>query len=128
MPSRVVEIVLITLILFFVYLFSIRFFTSFPIVLNYERFLITYMKNNILLCTTLGSLYYGKVYCNSFFEQRLYGRGFINAVGRLIYISFGSQVDYLNVSKIPFLNKVYGISTTNFYMYNNIDNLTITYP
>jgi len=127
MPSRVLEIVLITLILFFVYLFSIRFFTSFPIVAYYEKFLTTYMKNNVILCTTLGSLYYGKVYCNSFFEQRLYGKGFTNAMGEIIYISFGAQVDHLNISKILFLKKVYGISNANFYVYNNIDNLTISY-
>jgi len=127
MPSKVVEIVLITLILFFVYLFSIRFFTSFPIVVYYERFLVTYLKNNVIMCATLGSIYYGKVYCNTFFEDRLYGRGFINAIGESIYISFGSQVDYLNISKITPLKRVYGISNVNFYIYNNVDNLTISH-
>jgi len=129
MPSRVVEIVLITLILFFVYLFSINFFANLLMVVYYEDFLITYMKNNFVLCATLSSLYYGKIYCNSFFEQRLYGKGLISAVGEIVYVDFGKQTDYLNISKVPFLKKVYGVASSNFYIYNNIDNLTIIpYP
>jgi len=125
MPSSVVEIVLITLILFFVYLFSIRIFTSFPISLYYEKFLSTYLRDNTLLCITLGSLYFGKVYCYPFFERRLYGEGFIEAGGDMVYITFGNQIEYINISAVPFLERVYGISTSNFYLYNNINNLTI---
>jgi len=127
MPSRVVEIVLITLILFFVYLFSIRFFTSFPVSLYYEKFLSTYLKNNVILCTTLGSLYFGRVYCYSFFESRVYGKGVVDARGDIIYVTFGRQIEYLNISRVSFLKNVYGISTANFYLYNNINNLTIVY-
>jgi len=125
MPSRVVEVVLITLILFFVYLFSIRLFTSFPISLYYEKFLSTYLKDNTLLCISLSNLYFGKVYCYTFFEPRLQREGFIDARGDILYISFGGQVEYINISAAPFLRRVYGISTSNFYLYNNINNLTI---
>ncbi|RIB35462.1 MAG: hypothetical protein BXU00_01715 [Candidatus Nanoclepta minutus] len=127
MPSRALEIVLITLILFFVYYFLTNLFSNFPLYLYSDTLLGNYIRNNVVFCIALGNLYLGRMYCYVVSEPRIVGIGYIDVKGDIVYVTFGSKVNFLNLSEGPFSKYTYLTSTGSFFLYSYPSNLTF-YP
>lgn len=123
MPSKALEIVLITSILFFVYLSSIGFFQNIISKYIIEEDILKYSSNNFLLCLTIVNFSYGNMKCELSFEYKN-----IRIISDGNFFAIISEKNYfspnLNLSSI-FDKKVIGISGNSFYLQNNIENINI---
>ncbi|MEM4571326.1 MAG: hypothetical protein QXY16_01345 [Nanopusillaceae archaeon] len=123
MPSKILETVLITLTLFFIYTFSINLFQSAILNNTLEEEINQYILNNFILCVLIANNSYGSFKCTLSFEYPNVG---VVSEGNFFAIRQGSNYLYSEINLSFFLNKgIYGISNRYFILKNNGENITI---
>lgn len=123
MPSRTLEIILITLILFFTYSFSIHFFQEIISKNSLENEIMNYFSNNFLLCITITNTSYGSFGCYISFENKNIQ---VLSGGEYFAIKSGNSYFHSNINLYSlFSKKIYVISNNYFYLRNNIKNISI---
>ncbi|MGC9133012.1 MAG: hypothetical protein ACP5GJ_01235 [Nanopusillaceae archaeon] len=121
MPVNAVEIVLITLILFFTSQFLISYFRFLTNSNNYNKFVINYLSNNADFCINYAYLYHSSLYCPMSQEYNSY----ISAIGKEVYVQYGSLVNVLTFNNNPFFIPIFGVKQNSFFIvYSNTSNIS----
>ena len=122
MPVNAIEIVLITLILFFVSQSMILYFNHIANPSNYNKIVLNYIESNVEFCIYYSYLYNANLFCQPSQNYRFS----ISAINNFVYISYNGNFLSINLNNNSYFHPIYGEGSSSFFLqYNNYSSNSI---
>jgi len=124
MPVNAIEIVLITLILFFVSQSMILYFNHITNPSNYNKIVLNYIESNVEFCIYYSYLYNANLFCQPSQNYRFS----ISAINNFVYISYNGNFLSINLNNDSYFHPIYGEGLSSFFLqYKNYSSNSILY-
>ncbi|MFP3132223.1 MAG: hypothetical protein RXQ77_02695 [Candidatus Nanopusillus sp.] len=124
MPVNAIEIVLITLILFFVSQSMILYFNHITNPSNYNKIVLNYIESNVEFCIYYSYLYNANLFCQPSQNYRFS----ISAINNFVYISYNGNFLSINLNNNSYFHPIYGEGLNSFFLqYKNYSSNSILY-
>ncbi|MFP3167225.1 MAG: hypothetical protein RXQ68_02270 [Candidatus Nanopusillus sp.] len=124
MPVNAIEIVLITLILFFISQSMILYFNHITNPLNYDKIVLNYIESNVEFCIYYSYLYNANLFCQPSQNYKFS----ISAINNFVYISYNGNLLSINLNNNSYFHPIYGQGLNSFFLqYNNYSSNSILY-
>jgi len=124
MPVNAIEIVLITLILFFVSQSMILYFNHITNPSNYNKIVLNYIESNVEFCIYYSYLYNANLFCQPSQNYRFS----ISAINNFVYISYNGNFLSINLNNNSYFHPIYGEGLSSFFLqYKNYSSNSILY-
>ena len=124
MPVNAIEIVLITLILFFVSQSMILYFNRITNPSNYNKIVLNYIESNVEFCIYYSYLYNANLFCQPSQNYRFS----ISAINNFVYISYNGNFLSINLNNNSYFHPIYGEGLSSFFLqYKNYSSNSILY-
>jgi hypothetical protein len=124
MPVNAIEIVLITLILFFVSQSMILYFNHITNPSNYNKIVLNYIESNVEFCIYYSYLYNANLFCQPSQNYRFS----ISAINNFVYISYNGNFLSINLNNDSYFHPIYGEGLNSFFLqYKNYSSNSILY-
>jgi len=124
MPVNAIEIILITLILFFVSQSMILYFNNITNPSNYNKIVLNYIESNVEFCIYYSYLYNANLFCQPSQNYRFS----ISAINNFVYISYNGNFLSINLNNNSYFHPIYGEGLNSFFLqYKNYSSNSILY-
>ena len=124
MPVNAIEIVLITLILFFISQSMILYFNHITNPSNYDKIVLNYIKSNVEFCIFYSYLYNANLFCQPSQNYKFS----ISAINMFVYISYNGNLLSINLNNNSYFHPIYGRGLNSFFLqYKNYSLNSILY-
>jgi len=124
MPVNAIEIVLITLILFFISQSMILYFNYITNSSNYNKIVLNYIESNVEFCIYYSYLYNANLFCQPSQNYRFS----VSAINNVLYISYNGNSLSINLNNNSYFHPIYGESLNSFFLqYKNYSSNSILY-
>ncbi|NAZ26096.1 MAG: hypothetical protein GU343_00960 [Nanoarchaeota archaeon] len=124
MPVNAIEIVLITLILFFISQSMILYFNHITNPSNYDKIVLNYIESNVEFCIYYSYLYNANLFCQPSQNYKFS----ISAINNLVYISYNGNLLSINLNNNSYFHPIYGQGLNSFFLqYKNYSSNSILY-
>ena len=124
MPVNAIEIVLITLILFFISQSMILYFNHITNPSNYDRIVLNYIESNVEFCIYYSYLYNANLFCQPSQNYKFS----ISAINNFVYISYNGNLLSINLNNNSYFHPIYGQGSNSFFLqYKNYSSNSILY-
>jgi len=124
MPVNAIEIVLITLILFFISQSMILYFNHITNPSNYDKIVLNYIKSNVEFCIYYSYLYNANLFCKPSQNYKFS----ISAINKFVYISYNGNSLSINLNNNSYFHPIYGQGLNSFFLqYKNYSLNSILY-
>jgi hypothetical protein len=124
MPVNAIEIVLITLILFFISQSMILYFNQITNPSNYNKIVLNYIESNVEFCIYYSYLYNANLFCQPSQNYKFS----ISAINNRVYISYNGNFLSINLNNNSYFHPIYGQGFNSFFLqYNNYSSNSILY-
>jgi len=124
MPVNAIEIVLITLILFFISQSMILYFNYITNPSNYNKIVLNYIESNVEFCIYYSYLYNANLFCQPSQNYRFS----VSAINNVLYISYNGNSLSINLNNNSYFHPIYGESLNSFFLqYKNYSSNSILY-
>ena len=125
MPVNAIEIVLITLILFFISQSMILYFNHITNPSNYDKIVLNYIESNVEFCIYYSYLYDANLFCQPSQNYKFS----ISAINNIVYISYNGNLLSINLNNNnSYSHPIYGQGLNSFFLqYNNYSSNSILY-
>lgn len=124
MPVNAIEIVLITLILFFISQSMILYFNHITNPSNYDKIVLNYIESNVEFCIYYSYLYNANLFCQPSQNYKFS----ISAINNIVYISYSGNLLSINLNNNSYFHPIYGQGLNSFFLqYNNYSSNSILY-
>jgi hypothetical protein len=124
MPVNAIEIVLITLILFFISQTTILYFNYITNPSNYNKIVLNYIESNVEFCIYYSYLYNANLFCQPSQNYKFS----ISAINNFLYISYNGNLLSINLNNNSYFHPIYGQGSNSFFLqYNNYSSNSILY-
>jgi len=124
MPVNAIEIVLITLILFFISQSMILYFNHITNPSNYDKIVLNYIKSNVEFCIFYSYLYNANLFCQPSQNYKFS----ISAINMFVYISYNGNLLSINLNNNSYFHPIYGQGLNSFFLqYKNYSLNSILY-
>ena len=124
MPVNAIEIVLITLILFFISQSMILYFNHITNPSNYDKIVLNYIKSNVEFCIYYSYLYNANLFCQPSQNYKFS----ISAINKFVYISYNGNSLSINLNNNSYFHPIYGQGLNSFFLqYKNYSLNSILY-
>jgi hypothetical protein len=124
MPVNAIEIVLITLILFFISQSMILYFNHITNPSNYDKIVLNYIESNVEFCIYYSYLYNANLFCQPSQNYRFS----ISAINNFVYISYNGNLLSINLNNNSYFHPIYGAGLNSFFLqYKNYSSNSILY-
>jgi len=124
MPVNAIEIVLITLILFFISQSMILYFNNITNPSNYNKIVLNYIESNVEFCIYYSYLYNANLFCQPSQNYKFS----ISAINNFVYISYNGNLLSINLNNNSYFHPIYGQGSNSFFLqYKNYSSNSILY-
>jgi hypothetical protein len=124
MPVNAIEIVLITLILFFISQSMILYFNNITNPSNYNKIVLNYIESNVEFCIYYSYLYNANLFCQPSQNYKFS----ISAINNFVYISYNGNLLSINLNNNSYFHPIYGQGLNSFFLqYKNYSSNSILY-
>jgi len=124
MPVNAIEIVLITLILFFISQSMILYFNNITNPSNYNKIVLNYIESNVEFCIYYSYLYNANLFCQPSQNYKFS----ISAINNFVYISYNGNLLSTNLNNNSYFHPIYGQGLNSFFLqYKNYSSNSILY-
>ena len=124
MPVNAIEIVLITLILFFISQSTILYFNNITNPSNYNKIVLNYIESNVEFCIYYSYLYNANLFCQPSQNYKFS----ISAINNFVYISYNGNLLSINLNNNSYFHPIYGQDSNSFFLqYKNYSSNSILY-
>jgi len=124
MPVNAIEIVLITLILFFISQSTILYFNNITNPSNYNKIVLNYIESNVEFCIYYSYLYNANLFCQPSQNYKFS----ISAINNFVYISYNGNLLSINLNNNSYFHPIYGQGLNSFFLqYKNYSSNSILY-
>jgi len=124
MPVNAIEIVLITLILFFISQSMILYFNHITNPSNYDKIVLNYIESNVEFCIYYSYLYNANLFCQPSQNYKFS----ISAINNIVYISYNGNLLSINLNNNSYFHPIYGQGLNSFFLqYKNYSSNSILY-
>jgi hypothetical protein len=124
MPVNAIEIVLITLILFFISQSMILYFNYITNPSNYNKIVLNYIESNVEFCIYYSYLYNANLFCQPSQNYRFS----VSAINNVLYLSYNGNSLSINLNNNSYFHPIYGESLNSFFLqYKNYSSNSILY-
>jgi hypothetical protein len=124
MPVNAIEIVLITLILFFISQSMILYFNQITNPSNYNKIVLNYIESNVEFCIYYSYLYNANLFCQPSQNYKFS----ISAINNFVYISYNGNLLSINLNNNSYFHPIYGQGVNSFFLqYRNYSSNSILY-
>ena len=124
MPVNAIEIVLITLILFFVSQSMILYFNYITNPSNYNKIVLNYIGSNVEFCIYYSYLYNANLFCQPSQNYKF----LISAINKFVYISYNGNLLSIDLNNNSYFHPIYGQGLNSFFLqYGNYSSNSILY-
>jgi len=124
MPVNSIEIVLITLILFFISQSMILYFNQITNPSNYNKIVLNYIGSNVEFCIYYSYLYNANLFCQPSQNYKF----LISAINKFVYISYNGNLLSINLNNNSYFHPIYGQGSNSFFLqYSNYSLNSILY-
>jgi len=124
MPVNAIEIVLITLILFFISQSMILYFNHITNPSNYDKIVLNYIESNVEFCIYYSYLYNANLFCQPSQNYRFS----ISAINNVLYLSYNGNLLSINLNNNSYFHPIYGQGLNSFFLqYKNYSQNSILY-
>jgi len=124
MPVNAIEIVLITLILFFISQSTILYFNNITNPSNYNKIVLNYIESNVEFCIYYSYLYNANLFCQPSQNYKFS----ISAINNFVYISYNGNLLSINLNNNSYFHPIYGQGSNSFFLqYKNYSSNSILY-
>ena len=124
MPVNAIEIVLITLILFFISQSMILYFNYITNPSNYDKIVLNYIESNVEFCIYYSYLYNANLFCQPSQNYKFS----ISAINNFVYISYNGNLLSTNLNNNSYFHPIYGQGLNSFFLqYKNYSSNSILY-
>jgi len=124
MPVNAIEIVLITLILFFISQSMILYFKYITNPSNYDKIVLNYIKSNVEFCIYYSYLYNANLFCQPSQNYKFS----ISAINNFVYISYNGNLLSINLNNNSYFHPIYGQGLNSLFLqYKNYSSNSILY-
>jgi len=124
MPVNAIEIVLITLILFFISQSMILYFNHITNPSNYDKIVLNYIESNVEFCIYYSYLYNANLFCQPSQNYKFS----ISAINTFVYISYNGNLLSTNLNNNSYFHPIYGQGLNSFFLqYKNYSSNSILY-
>ena len=124
MPVNTIEIVLITLILFFISQSMILYFNYITNSSNYNKIVLNYIKSNVEFCIYYSYLYDADIHCQPSQNYEFS----VSAINNFVYISYNGNSLSINLNNNSYFHPIYGLGFNSFFLqYSNYSSNSILY-
>ena len=124
MPVNAIEIVLITLILFFISQSMILYFKYITNPSNYDKIVLNYIESNVEFCIYYSYLYNANLFCQPSQNYKFS----ISAINNIVYISYNGNFLSINLNNNSYFHPIYGQGLNSFFLqYKNYSSNSILY-
>ncbi|EOD42750.1 Uncharacterized protein Nst1_089 [Candidatus Nanobsidianus stetteri] len=124
MPVNAIEIVLITLILFFISQSMILYFNHITNPSNYDKIVLNYIGSNVEFCIYYSYLYDANLFCQPSQNYKFS----ISAINNFVYISYNGNLLSINLNNNSYFHPIYGQGFNSFFLqYKNYSSNSILY-
>jgi len=124
MPVNAIEIVLITLILFFISQSMILYFNHITNPSNYDKIVLNYIESNVEFCIYYSYLYNANLFCQPSQNYKFS----ISAINNFVYISYNGNLLSTNLNNNSYFHPIYGQGLNSFFLqYKNYSSNSILY-
>jgi hypothetical protein len=124
MPVNAIEIVLITLILFFISQSMILYFNHITNPSNYDKIVLNYIESNVEFCIYYSYLYNANLFCQPSQNYKFS----ISAINNIVYISYNGNFLSINLNNNSYFHPIYGQGLNSFFLqYKNYSSNSILY-
>jgi hypothetical protein len=124
MPVNAIEIVLITLILFFISQSMILYFKYITNPSNYNKIVLNYIESNVEFCIYYSYLYNANLFCQPSQNYKFS----ISAINNFVYISYNGNLLSIDLNNNSYFHPIYGQGLNSFFLqYNNYSSNSILY-
>jgi hypothetical protein len=124
MPVNAIEIVLITLILFFISQSMILYFNQITNPSNYNKIVLNYIESNVEFCIYYSYLYNANLFCQPSQNYKFS----ISAINNFVYISYNGNLLSINLNNNSYFHPIYGQGLNSFFLqYRNYSSNSILY-
>jgi len=124
MPVNAIEIVLITLILFFISQSMILYFNHITNPSNYDKIVLNYIESNVEFCIYYSYLYNANLFCQPSQNYKFS----ISAINNFVYISYNGNLLSINLNNNSYFHPIYGVGWGSFFLqYKNYSQNSILY-
>jgi len=112
MPVNAVEIVLITLILFFISQSMLLYFNHITNPSNYDKIVLNYIESNVEFCIYYSYLYNANLFCQPSQNYKFS----ISAINNFVYISYNGNLLSINLNNNSYFHPIYGQGLNSFFL------------
>jgi hypothetical protein len=124
MPVNAIEIVLITLILFFISQSMILYFNYITNPSNYNKIVLNYIESNVEFCIYYSYLYNANLFCQPSQNYRFS----VSAINNVLYVSYNGNSLSINLNNNSYFHPIYGEGLNSFFLqYKNYSSNSILY-
>jgi len=124
MPVNAIEIVLITLILFFISQSMILYFNHITNPSNYDKIVLNYIESNVEFCIYYSYLYNANLFCQPSQNYKFS----ISAINNFVYVSYNGNLLSINLNNNSYFHPIYGQGLNSFFLrYKNYSLNSILY-
>jgi hypothetical protein len=112
MPVNTIEIVLITLILFYISQLTILYFNHITNLSNYDKVVLNYIGSNVKFCIYYSYLYNANLFCQPSQNYKFS----ISAVNNVVYITYNEKFLSINLNNNSYFHPIYGHGFNSFFL------------
>jgi hypothetical protein len=124
MPVNTIEIVLITLILFYISQLTILYFNYITNPSNYDKVVLNYIGSNVKFCIYYSYLYNANLFCQPSQNYKFS----ISAINNVVYITYNEKFLSINLNNNSYFHPIYGHGLNSFFLqYKNYSIDSILY-
>ncbi len=124
MPLNTIEIVLITLILFYISQLTILYFNYITNPSNYDKVVLDYIGSNVKFCIYYSYLYNADLFCQPS-QNYMFS---ISAINNVVYITYNEKFLSINLNNNSYFRPIYGHGWNSFFLqYKNYSADSILY-
>jgi len=124
MPVNTIEIVLITLILFYISQLMILYFNYITNPSNYDKVVLNYIGSNVKFCIYYSYLYNANLFCQPSQNYKFS----ISAINNVVYVTYNEKFLSINLNNNSYFHPIYGHGSNYFFLqYKNYSIDSILY-